>query len=157
MKSGAPQAILRGSFVAVAPVITDSIRVFSAGRCVCSVALPRLSSSATVLIVISNTGILVRHEVILGYSTAKFLRRSHHYAAERQVEAVAGTEPFEFPLHAWRLLPAREGMVSVVSGNPFPETGQGFRCVRCFGKPFSRNNGSPRLAVTFPRLSTSYN
>ncbi len=32
---------------------------------------------------------------------------------ERQGETIPGVKPFEFPLHAWRLLPAREGMVCI--------------------------------------------
>ncbi len=32
---------------------------------------------------------------------------------ERQGETIFGMKPFEFPLHAWRTLPAREGMVRI--------------------------------------------
>ncbi len=36
-----------------------------------------------------------------------FMRR------ERQGETILGVKPFEFPLHAWRLLPAREGLICI--------------------------------------------
>src|SRR5437868_8017119 len=48
-KSGAPYCSRFGSFVATIPLLSDSTKDLSAGRCVCSVALPAASACSICL------------------------------------------------------------------------------------------------------------